>query len=628
MAMTTSPRASAAALAEASFSKLFFTPEGRTNPYPLYHELRTADPVHRSELGMWILTRYDDCWAVLRDPRFGKNYVRMVEQRFGTEWRKHAALTGAEHSMVNVSGPEHTRLRKLVSKGFTPRMIQRLEPTIEATVARLLEPFAESGGGDILQAVGFPLPVTIIGEMLGIPEADRAEFRSLVRDVVGILEMRPTAAQVAAANKAQLAIRAYFLALIAEKQRRPDDGLLSALVRVDDDGDRLSDDELVTMSVLLFAAGFETTTNLLGNGLLALLRAPDQIERLRADAALFANLPEEFLRYDGTVQMVNRVTESEVEVGGVTIPAGQVVFAAIGAGNHDPARYDHPDEFDVTRTDIQPLSFGGGVHFCLGAALARSEIRITVRALLDRFAEIELDGEPARFQDRLTLRGLPRLAIACRESRSRAAPPTARRTEAVSGADAPHAGPADTHRTGQAADRGLRPSSTDPAGDVRWRASLRTRIENDPTRADSLPVLTGERLAATAALLARNSLFQRCTTDEIEQLAATTYPVSFEPGDMLCIEGADSPEAYVIALGQAVVSIGGKGVRRIKEDDVVGEVGVLLGTARSATVTAVEHMITYAISRERLRDLVERNSDARAWMLEEMRRRYPDVASA
>ena len=372
------------------------------------------------------------------------------------------------------------------------------------------------------------------------------------------------------------------------------------------------------MSLLLFAAGFETTTNLLGNGLLALLRAPDQLALLRRERGLVAGISDELLRYDGTVQMVNRVTEAEVEVAGTTIPAGEVVFALIGAGNHDPARYQDPDRLDVQRTDIQPLSFGGGVHFCLGAALARSEIRITLDALLDRFEQIELDGAPPPFQDRLTLRGLPYLKLACKQSAARTATPAARERQ-------PEGGRSEARAVAARAQRGLRPGATDPLADVRWRVSLRQRIETEPTRADSLPLVTGERLDATAALLKRNALFAACSDDDLRTLASTAYPMSFEPGDMLCIEGADANETYVVAVGQAVVSIGGKGVGRVKEDDVVGEIGVLLDTTRSATVTAIEHMITYAISRERLRSMVDRKPAVAASMLAEMRRRYPSL---
>ncbi len=606
--------------ADTVFTKLFLTPEGRANPYPLYHQLRQTRPVHRTTLGMWVLSRYDDCWAAMRDPRLGKDYAQQIEQRFGPDWRRHPSLTAGEHSMLNTSGPGHTRLRKLVTKSFTPRMIETLKPVIERVVNQLLDPVAEAGRGNVLEAVGFPLPVTIIGEMLGVPEADRPPFRGLVRDLVAIFEMQPTAAQMALADAAQLTIRDYFLKLIAEKRRQPADDLLSRLATAEVGGDRLSDDELVTLASLLFAAGFETTTNLFGNGLLALLRQPDQLALLRRDASLFANLPDEFLRHDGTAQLVNRVTEASVEVGGVTIPAGEQVFALLGAGNRDPARYPNPDQLDVTRTGIQPLTFGGGVHFCLGAALARAEIEITFRTLLERFDHIELTGDEPRFLDRLTLRGLNGLNVACRTSSSpRASIPAVSvelpaTTATTKGAER---GPSISPRTG------LRPGDTD--ADLRWRAELRQRIETEPARHDSVPVRTGARLAATVGLLLRNSLFERCTHGELERLAATAYPMSFEPGDLLCTEGGESPECYIIEEGHAVVTIGRKGVATVGEHDVVGERGVLLDTVRSATVTATTHLITYAISRERLRALVDSNPAARQWMLEEMRRRYPNL---
>ncbi len=601
--------------ADALFEQVFLTAEGRANPYPLYDRLREISPVHRAKLGMWALTRYDDCWAAMRDPRFGKDYAQQIEQRFGPDWRRHPSLTAGEHSMLNTSGPEHMRLRKLVIKAFTPRTIENLKPVIERVVNQLLDPVAEAGGGNVLEAVGFPLPVTIIGEMLGVPEADRAQFRVLVRDLVAIFEMQPTAAQMASADAGQVAIRAYFLALIAEKRRTPSDDLLSRLALVDVDGDRLTDDELVTLASLLFAAGFETTTNLFGNGLLALLRHPEQVATLRSDPSLFANLPDEFLRYDGSVQLVNRLTEASIEVGGVTIPAGEQVFALLGAGNRDPARYPHPDRLDVTRTEVQPLTFGGGVHFCLGAALARAEIEITFRTLLRRVDHIELGDDEPSFQDRLALRGLTRLDVVCRASARTGAGVTAAPATAA-------AGQCSATPPGAHAERGLRPRASDTDADLRWRAALRQRIETEPAHHESVPVRTGERLAATVGLLRTNSLFERCSQEELAQLAATAYPMSFEPGDLLCAEGAPSPECYIVQEGHAVVTIGRKGAGTIHEHDVVGERGVLLDTVRAATVTAVTHMITYAISRERLRAVVEGNPAARDWMLAEMRRRY------
>src|ERR1700675_1951548 len=215
--------------AEGVVNRLFFTADGRADPYPLYHKLRETRPVHRAKLGMWLLSRYDDCWAAMRDPRLGKDYAPQIEQRFGADWRKHPSLTAGEHPMLNTSGPEHTRLRKLVTKSFTPRTIENLKPIIERVVNQLLDPVADAGGGNVLEAVGFPLPVTIIGEMLGVPAADRPQFRGMVRDLVAIFEMQPTDEQMAAADAAQLFISAYFLKLIAAKRRQPGADLLSSL---------------------------------------------------------------------------------------------------------------------------------------------------------------------------------------------------------------------------------------------------------------------------------------------------------------------------------------------------------------------------------------------------------------
>ncbi len=577
--------------AETTVRALFLTPDGRRDPYPHYHRLRAAAPVDRSDtLGAWLLTRYEDCWAVLRDPRFGKDYPGQMERRVGTDWRRHPSLVGRERSMLNVHGPDHTRLRRPVAKAFNRRRVDDLRPAIARTVDALLEPLAAEGGGDILDALGFPLPVAVIGELLGVPEPDRPRFRALVRDSTAVLEVVPTPAQLAAADVAHLEMRDYFARLLHEKRRRPGSDLLSALVQAQDD-DRLTDDELVTLASLLFAAGFETTTNLIGNGLFGLLRHPDQLAVLRAEPSLVGNLPDELLRYDGTAQVAMRQTLAAVEVGGVTIPAGEAVIPLLGAGNHDPARFADPDRLDIRRPALEPLSFGGGVHYCLGAALARAEIEIAFRALIERFEVIELAGEPPRFRDRLTLRGLESLQVSVR--------PAARR--------------------GMEPDRsvlGLRPRAGADAG---WRNALRVRTEQDA----GLPPRSGAELAAMVALLGRASLFRRCTATELEELAATAYPVSFEAGDRLCVEGGEALECYVIAEGEAAVTIGGRPVRTVGEDRVVGERGPLEGRTRTATVTATTHMATYAISRERLLALISRSPRAAEGMYEDLRR-YAD----
>jgi len=584
--------------AEAIVEQLFFTPEGRRDPYPLYHRLREAAPVHRSDrLEGWLLTNYDDCWAVLRDPRFGKDYPTQTARRIGPDWRRHPSLTSGEHSMLNLHGPDHMRLRRLVSKAFTRRTIEGLRAGITRCVTNLVDELEQAGGGDLLELVAFPLPVTIIGELLGVPEDDRARFRKLVLDFTGVLEARPTPAQLETADAAQQTMREYFLALLDEKRRHPTDDLLARLTQIDMDGDRLSDDELSAMGILLFAAGFETTTNLIGNGMLGLLAHSNQLAVLRANQGLFEALPDELLRYDGTVQMAVRVTMEPVIVGEVEIPAGETVFALLGAGNHDPAQFPDPDRLDVTRTDVQALSFGGGVHFCLGASLARVETEVTFRELLGRFDVIELAGEAPAFRDRLVLRGVNALRLRCRRTRATVAAPAR---------PAAHPGLA------------LRP----PRVDATWRNAHRSRMEQQA--AGSRRGRTARGIATTAALLARTPLFRTCPPDELAKIAETAYPLSFEPGDVLCEEGAESDEAYAIAEGEATVTIGGRPVCTVTEDDVVGERGPLEGRSRTATVTASTHMITYAISRQRLLELVQGNPVVGEAMRDMMHERYTD----
>lgn len=406
-----SERAPTRAQADAITAKLLLTPEGRRDPYPLYDQLRRAAPVHRTGLGPWVLSRYDDCVAALRDPRIGKDMHKLSALRFGPDWRRHVVLDEGRRAMHNLTGRDHARLRGLVAKGFTPRMITDLQPYIEDTIAEMLEPIAEAGGGDILAALAFPLPVMVIGKMLGVPEADRARFRGPVLSLVTMFEMMPTKQQLEAANAAHVEVRSYFLELVAEKRRRPREDLLSALTRVEVEGERLDDLELATLAQLLFAAGFETTTNAIANGLLALLRAPDQLQLLREDRRLLAELPAELVRYDSPAQMAVRVTEEELVIGGETIPADAILFILLGAGNRDPARFERPNSLDVTRTGVRPLSFGGGVHHCLGASLARIELSSTFAALLDRFGHIELDGPAPQVRDLFTLRGLSSLKV-------------------------------------------------------------------------------------------------------------------------------------------------------------------------------------------------------------------------
>ncbi len=279
-----------------------------------------------------------------------------------------------------------------------------------ALVDELLDDFGP-GDVDVMDALAFPLPVTVIGEMLGVPAEDRPGLRPLVRAVTAVLELAVTPAALAEAAAADDRLEEYFAGLVAERRARPRDDLLTKLIEAEDKGDQLSERELISTAILLFAAGFETTTHLIGNGLLALLRHPDQLARLRADRSLLRPAVEELLRFDSPVQIAIRTAYEDLSFGAHTIEAGSVVVALLGAANRDPARFRDPERFDVGRDESPPMSFGGGIHFCLGAALARLEGQIVLDRLLDRFGSMELVGAEPTHRDSLTLRGLVDLRV-------------------------------------------------------------------------------------------------------------------------------------------------------------------------------------------------------------------------
>ena len=392
--------------ADSLLVELVATPEGRADPYPRYAALRAAAPVHRSAMGFWALSRFDDCQHLLRHSGVGKDFShtgtaglnaaqQAAEQRFRSD----------RSNMLTTDPPDHTRLRGLATRAFTPRTVEGLRPRIEALVDELLDAIG-TGEVDVMDALAFPLPVTVIGEMLGVPPVDRPALRPLVRDVTAVLELVLTPESLAAASAADVALADYFAGLVADRRAHPGDDLLSRLIEAEDQGDQLTEHELISTAILLFAAGFETTTHLIGNGLLALLRHPDQLARLRADRTMIRPAVEELLRFDSPVQIALRTAYQDLSFGGQTIEAGSVVLAMLGAANRDPARFHDPETLDLSRDDGPPMSFGGGIHFCLGAALARLEGQVVFDRLLDRFATIELVGPPPTHRDSLTLRGL------------------------------------------------------------------------------------------------------------------------------------------------------------------------------------------------------------------------------
>jgi len=397
---------------DALLAELVATPEGRADPYPRYANLRAVAPVHRSAFGFWALSRYDDCQQLLRHPGVGKDFsgaisaAGLTEEQQAQQYR----FRNDRSNMLTTDPPDHTRLRGLVTRAFTPRTVEALRPRIVALVDELLAGFG-ADEVDVMDALAFPLPVTVIGEMLSVPAGDRPGLRPLVRSVTAVLELSITPAALDEATSAEAELEAYFAGLVAERRAHPGDDLLTKLIEAEDKGDQLSERELISTAILLFAAGFETTTHLIGNGLLALLRHPDQLARLRADRSLIRPAVEELLRYDSPVQLAARTAYEDLSIGGHQIEAGSVVLALLGAANHDPVRFRDPERLDVGRDDGPPMSFGGGIHFCLGAALARVEAQVVLDRLLDRFATIELVGAPPTHRDSLTLRGLVDLRV-------------------------------------------------------------------------------------------------------------------------------------------------------------------------------------------------------------------------
>ena len=393
--------------ADALLAELVATPEGRADPYSRYATLRQIAPIHRSAFGFCVLTGYDDCLQVLRASGVGKDFSRAASAMGLTEEQQaqQAAFRNDRSNMLFADPPDHTRLRRLASRAFTPRTVEALRPRVVTLVDELLDGIGDDEV-DVMSVLAFPLPVTVIGEMLGVPAEDRPQFRPLVRAVTAVLELAISPEALNAATEASEVLEGYFASLVAERRAHPQDDLLSRLILAEEEGERLSEYELISTAILLFAAGFETTTHLIGNGLLALVQNPDQLTRLRDDRTLLRPAVEELLRYDSPVQITARTTYEDVRIGDEVIEAENTVLALIGAANRVPAKFSDPDRLDVGRTEAPPMSFGSGIHHCLGAALARLEAQVVLDRLLDRFGTVELVGGQPQHRDSLTLRGL------------------------------------------------------------------------------------------------------------------------------------------------------------------------------------------------------------------------------
>jgi cytochrome P450 len=390
--------------------RVMATPEGHADPYPLYRRLQALAPVHRSALDdVWYVSGFDACRHLLGDPRIGKNDQFVVPRHGVDPERVRLAQRRRRKSMITSNPPEHTRLRGAAKGAFIPPAMAGLQPRVEALVAERLDRLAALGEADVMAELAFPLPVTVVGEMVGVPEEDREWFRPLMRTLVASDSFNRSPEMHKKVEQAGDELEAYFVDLIARRRKEPTEDLLSYFIARADEG-LLDDDELFATVTLLFFAGFLTTTNLIGNGLTALFNHPGELARLWADPGLAASAVEEIVRFDSPVQFVHRNVLEDFELDGHRLRKGDIVMALLAAANRDPVRFDDPDRFDVGRPDNLHLGFAWGLHFCLGARLARMEGQLVFAGLMERFARIEPAGEPVR-NPGLAIRGFESLPV-------------------------------------------------------------------------------------------------------------------------------------------------------------------------------------------------------------------------
>ena len=406
--------------ADTSAAPIFnpFSPDFLRDPYPAFQQLRATAPLHKTDMGFWVASRYDDVTLILRDKRFGKGYVERTEKTHGPDIWQQPAYASMRNWMLIKDPPDHGRLRGLVARAFAPRRLTALRPRIQQLVDESLDKLDDRLDGksemEFIRDFAHPLPVHVICDMLGIPEDERQQFFEGSRIAGRLIDPTPmTPDELAEINEGNLQQAAYFRSLFARRRENLGDDITSELLQAADDGNKLSEEELVANVILLFGAGHETTVNLLGNGMLALLTYPEEWEKLKADPSLVPGAAEEMLRFDSSVQMTGRTAMQDVEINGVTIPQGDAVLSLLGAANRDPDEFENPEDFKVDREGVRPTSFGGGIHHCLGAPLARIEAEIALTTLMKRLPNLHLankDGPDWSLM--FTLRGLKGLPVA------------------------------------------------------------------------------------------------------------------------------------------------------------------------------------------------------------------------
>lgn len=406
--MTTTPSG------QASGEPRLFGPEMLANPYPFYHRLRTTQPVLRvPALDAWIVTTYEGVNGSLRNPRLSSD--RFPRARARLEAKGLGGLVDDRmKSMIHMDAPDHTRLRGLVNKAFTPKVVEAMEGHIEEIVDELLDAAHKKGRFDLIADLAYPLPVMVIAEMLGVPPEDRSKFKHWSDELSAVLAGDPAALPDGVLDQVMVAraeLVDYFRAVTASRRLSPGNDLLSALVQAEEEGGKLSEDELYSTLVLLLVAGNETTTNLLGNGMFALLSHADELRRLWQDPAIVPSAVEEMLRYDSPIQFTTRLAKADVEIHDTKIREGEWLYLVIGAANRDPEQFPDPDRFDVGRAGNKHIAFGAGAHFCLGAPLARLEAQIALRSMRQRFANLRLSGDKPEYRNNFNLRGLKALQV-------------------------------------------------------------------------------------------------------------------------------------------------------------------------------------------------------------------------
>ncbi|MFF8729041.1 cytochrome P450 [Streptomyces sp. NPDC015171] len=385
------------------------------DPYPAYAELRARGRVIRYEpTDQWLVPRHADVSALLRDRRLGRSYQhRFAHEEFGRTPPPEAHEpfhTLNDHGMLDLEPPDHTRIRRLVSKAFTPRTVERLRPYVHGLANDLVAGLVREGGGDLLTDVAEPLPVAVIAEMLGIPEADRAQLRPWSADICGMYELNPSEETARRAVRASREFSGYLRELIAARREEPGEDLISGLIAAHDEGDRLTEQEMISTAVLLLNAGHEATVNATVNGWWALFANPGQLAALRADHSLVPSAIEELMRYDTPLQLFERWVLDDIEIDGTTIPRGAEVALLFGSANHDPAVFADPGRLDLARADNPHISFSAGIHYCIGAPLARIELAASMTALLRQAPTLTLTAEPERTAN-FVIRGLRSLRV-------------------------------------------------------------------------------------------------------------------------------------------------------------------------------------------------------------------------